>query len=90
MSLNINKYGEIEAVKKTPKYYQPRINWVKITPKIADKYLKDKLSWSDCTQIAKSISYSTESIHKVFRNKPEKVNQVIWDAITAFLDVKEP
>lgn len=82
--------GEIKKVKSMPKYYQPRITWVEITPKLANKYLKNSISWRKATEIGKSIRYSTESIHKVFRNPPKRVNKVIWDAITAFLDVKEP
>lgn len=86
--MKVDKQGLINE-KKTPKYYQYRIKWVFITDEIADKYLKNKLSWTECTLIAKSINYSTESIHKVFRNKPKKVNKVVWDAILAYLNVKD-
>lgn len=88
MALKVNQDGKFEREKKIPKYYEPRIEWVEITPEMADKYLKDKLSWRKCTEIGKSIRYSTESIAKVFRNPPQKVNKIIWDAIV--VNVKEP
>lgn len=87
MSLKVTKDGEIR--KEPKRYYEHRIVWVELTTKMIAKYLKTIPSYRERIKIAKSINYTEESISKVFRNPPKKVNKVIWDAIVAFLDVKE-
>jgi len=88
MSLKVTPQGEIKKEKQMPKYYQPKIEWVQISPEMKKKYLAKLLPRAECIAIGKGIRYSSESIAYVFRKKPDRVNKVIWDAITKYLDTK--
>jgi len=76
--------------KKEPKYYKYRIDWVHPTPEMIKKHLKDGFSYRECAEIGRPIKYSAEHIHQIFKNKPQRVNKIVWDAIVAYTNVKEP
>src|ERR1044071_4206454 len=90
MAVIINQDGKMSKEKKIPKYYEPRIEWVDITPALAKKYLSKELRNPDHIAIGKSISYSAEYIRQILVNKPDKVNKRVWDAIVAYVDNMKP
>ncbi len=70
------------------KYYEYKIEYQEITPELRQKYLSVCPGRRQQIEIAKPLGVSAETIRKVFKHNPERVNKRIWDGIVKWVEAK--
>lgn len=74
-------------MKKIPKFYEYKIDWVVITPEMKATIFSKPLKYRQYNELGRSCNYSPEYFAQIFRSPPDKLNRVVYNAIVDYLGV---
>ena len=75
--------------KKPAKVYKYKIKWVELSPEKVIELFSQPLPHREYVQMSVESGYSAEYFRQLFIEKPNKVNQPVYDAIVKHLEGKE-